>query len=61
VGVTTFTLQLTPTLEMDLGNVVVSEGSFYQCLIGGDVLVGKQGVLGPATISMPGAGRRGSI
>lgn len=40
-GVTTFVLQLTPTLEMDLGNVLVAEGSFYQCLLGGDVLAGK--------------------
>lgn len=28
-GVTAFTIQLTPTLEIDLGNVVVAEGKFY--------------------------------
>lgn len=28
-GVTSFTIQLTPTLELDVGNVVVAEGKFY--------------------------------
>lgn len=61
VGVAAFTLQLTPTLEIDLANVLVSEGSFYQCLIGGDILTGKQGILGPARIKMPCAGNPGHI
>jgi hypothetical protein len=39
---------------MDLADVIVSEGDFYQALIGGDLLRGKPGVLGPATIIMPG-------
>ena len=46
---------------MDLANVLVSEGSFYQCLIGGDILTGKPGVLGPATITMPSPGDQGHI
>jgi hypothetical protein len=29
LGVTAFTIQLTPTLELDLTNVAVSEGDFY--------------------------------
>ena len=52
LGVTAFTIQLTPTLELDLSNVAVSEGDFYQCLLGGDILGGKPGILGPATVQM---------
>lgn len=40
---------------------MVAEGKFYQCLIGGDVLVGKPGILGPATITMPCPSASGSI
>ena len=29
LGVAVFTIQLTPTLELDLTNVAVSEGDFY--------------------------------
>ncbi len=58
VGTTQMTLQLAPTLEIDVANVAVSEGSFYQALLGCELLEGKTGILGPATISM-GAG--GSI
>ncbi len=61
VGVTTFTTQLTPTLELDLAGVLVCEGSFYQGLIGGDMLSGKQDILGAATIKMPSAGDTGHI
>ena len=45
-------MQLTPTLELDLTNVAVLEGDFYQYLLGGDILGGKPGILGPATIHM---------
>ena len=41
--------------------MLVSEGSFYQGLIGGDVLSGKQDILGAATINMPSAGDTGHI
>jgi len=34
LGVTTFTVQVSPTLELDLSEVVVSVGDFYQALIG---------------------------
>jgi hypothetical protein len=46
---------------MDLAEVLVSEGDFYQALVGGDILGGKAGILGPATIAMPGVGTAGSI
>ena len=41
--------------------MLVSEGSFYQGLIGGDMLSGKQDILGAATIKMPSAGDTGHI
>ena len=48
--VTAFTIQLTPTIELDLSNIALSEGDFYQCLLGGEILGGKPGILGPATV-----------
>jgi hypothetical protein len=48
-------------LELDLAGVLVSEGNFYQGLIGGDLLSGKQDILGAATITMPCAGDTGHI
>ena len=41
LGTATFTVQVSPTLELDLSNVVVSVGDFYQALIGVDILGGK--------------------
>ena len=52
LGTATFTVQVSPTLELDLSDVVVSVGDFYQALKGGDVLRGKSGILGPAQIVM---------
>ena len=40
VGTCSVTLQLAPTLEVDLTNVNVSSGDFYQALLGCDVLGG---------------------
>ena len=48
-------------MELDLAGVLVSEGNFYQGLIGGDLLSGKQDILGAATITMPSAGDTGHI
>ena len=50
------TMRLSTTLEIEVADVGVSEGEFYQCLIGGDLLNGKPGMLGPAVISL-GVGR----
>ncbi len=61
LGVTTFTVQVSPTLELDLSEVVVSVGDFYQALIGGDVLRGKAGILGPAQIVMSSSSTVGNI
>lgn len=60
VGTTSMTIQLAPTLELDVTDVAVSEGDFYEALLGCDVLKGKRGVLGPATITMS-TGKGGGI
>ena len=61
LGTATFTVQVSPTLELDLSDVVVSVGDFYQALIGGDILGGKPGVLGPAQIVMSSPTTVGNI
>ena len=54
VGTTSMTLLLAPTLEIDVSNVAVCLGNFYQGLLGCDLLCGHNVVLGTATISFPG-------
>ena len=58
-------LQLAPTLEVDLTNVNVSSGDFYQALLGCDVLgglhAGGQQILGPAVIRMAAPGAPGCV
>ena len=44
-----------------MADVGVSEGEFYQCLIGGDLLNGKQGMLGPAVILLGGGRANGNV
>ena len=61
VGTTQMTIQLTPTLEVDVNNVTVSSGDFYQGLLGCDLLKGKPGILGAATVIMEGDKQEGSI
>ena len=54
VGMTSMTLLLAPTLEIDVANVAVCSGNFYQGLLGCDLLCRHNKVLGAATISLPG-------
>ena len=54
VGTTSLTIQLSPTLEVDVSGVTVSAGEFYQGLLGCDLLMGKRGILGPAVVAMEG-------
>ena len=54
VGTTSMTLLLAPTLEIDVSNVAVYSGDFYQGLLGCDLLCGHNEALGAATISLPG-------
>ena len=65
VGTCSMTVQLSPTLELDVGDVNVSSGDFYQALIGCDILgglhAGFASVLGPAVIHMPGPGAPGYV
>lgn len=46
------TLQLATGLEVDVTGVTVQKAPFYQALLGCDLLMGKAGVLGPATINL---------
>ena len=38
VGMTSMTLLLAPTLELDMSNVAICSGNFYQGLLGCDLL-----------------------
>ena len=54
VGTTSMTLLLVPTLEIDVANVTICLGNFYQGLLGCNLLCGHNKVLSTATISLPG-------
>ena len=53
VGMTSMTLLLAPTLEMDVANIAVCLGDFYQGLLSCDLLCGHNEALGAATINLP--------
>ena len=52
VGMTSMTLLLAPTLEIDVANVTICSGDFYQGLLRCDLLCGHNEVLGTTTISI---------
>ena len=54
VGTTSMTLLLAPTLEIDVANVAICLGNFYQGLLLCDLLCRHNEVLGAATITLPG-------
>ena len=54
VGTTSMTLLLAPTLKLDVVNIAVCLGDFYQGLLGCDLLCGHSKGLGMATITLPG-------
>ena len=54
VGITSMTLLLAPTLELNVSNVAFFSGYFYQGLLGCDLLCGYNEVLGMATITLAG-------
>ena len=64
VGTASFTIRLSPSLEMDLEGITVHDvqGS-CAALIGMDLLNGWKGVLGPALIvlALPGSSSGGDI
>ena len=47
-------LLLAPTLEVDMANIAICLGDFYQGLLGCDLLCRYNEVLGAATITLPG-------
>ena len=53
VGTTSMTLLLVPTLELDVANIAVCSGDFYQGLLGCDLLCRHNEVLSTATITLP--------
>ena len=65
VGMYTMTVQFSPTLELDIGDVNIFSGNFYQALIRCNILGGLHAVgaavLGPAVIHMPVPGTQGYI
>ena len=54
VGTTSMTLLLAPTLEVEVANISVCSGNFYQGLLGCDLLCRKNEALSAATITLPG-------
>ena len=54
VGMSSMTLLLAPNLEIDVANVTICLGNFYQGLLGCDLLCGHNEALGTATITLPG-------
>ena len=65
VGTCTMMVQLFPILELDVGDIHVSSGDFYQALIGCNILGGlhasRVAVLGLVVIHMPGPGATGYV
>ena len=53
VGMTSMTLLMAPTLEIDVANVAVCSGDSYQGLLGCNLLCGHNKALGAATITLP--------
>ena len=54
VGMSSMTLFLVPTLELDMENVTVCLGDFYEGLLGCYLLCGYNEMLGAATITLSG-------
>ena len=54
VGMTSMTILLVPTLELDVCNVYNCLGDFYQGFLGCDLLYRYNEVLGTATITVLG-------
>ena len=54
VGTTSMTLLLAPTLDLDMADIAICSGNFYQGLLGCDLLCRHSEALGTATITLPG-------
>ena len=53
VGMTSMALLLAPTLEIDIVNVAICSGNFYQGMLRCNLLCGHNKAFGAATISLP--------
>ena len=54
VGTIRMTLLLAPTLELDVANIGICSGNFYQGLLGCDLLCRHNEALSTVTIILPG-------
>lgn len=54
-------VMLAPTLEIDLGDMVISLGDIHKFLMGMDIMSGLQGVLIPSKIRFPGVRVMGHV
>ena len=61
VGTTSMTLLLVPTLEIDVANVAICLGDFYQGLLRNDLLCGHNEALGAATLTLTGPNQPGTV
>ena len=61
VGMTSMTLLLAPTLEIDVANVTICLSDFYQGLLRCDLLCGHNEALGATTITLPGPDQPGVV
>ena len=53
VGTASMTLLLAPTLELDMANIAICLGDFYQGLLGYNLLCRHNEALGIETIALP--------
>ena len=53
IGTTSMTLLLVPTLEIDVANVAICLGYFYQGLLGCNLLCRHNEALGATSITLP--------
>ena len=53
VGITSMTILLAPTLDLDVSNIAICSGNFYQGLLGCDLLCRHNEALGVASITLP--------
>ena len=54
LGITSMTILLASMLELDVSNIAILLGDFYQGLLGCDLLCGYNEALSMATITLPG-------
>ena len=61
VGMISMILFLAPTLELDMSNIAICLGDFYQGFLGCDLLCGHNEVLSLATITLPRTNQQAAI